>query len=249
MRVNDSFGGGHMADSALLEHESTAIQDQAKELAPELAEEAAELLGYSKLKQTVAARKGIRELSQVLLALDIQPLSPDSVEQYKAEAPDAAELTDVPEFFKRHRMLASIVLWLIPVGTIVSAIGIAGGLLISWKLGVASLVTIIVIFKKGCEFDDKLAALFPTWERVPLAQYPEEVPLYVLRMALAIKRRVPSAQFYIEQRARDPFLIVKCGEEEHYIEAWREPRFESRRQDFTIASGYATTVKASKKAG
>ena len=237
-----------MADLALLEHESIAIQDQTKELGPELAEEAAELLGYSKLKQTIAAQNGIRELSQVLRALDIQPFSHDSVERYKAEASDASELTDVPEFFKRHRKLASIVLWLIPLGTIVSAIGIAGGLLISWKLGVASLVSIIVIFKKGCEFGDKLAALFPAWERVPLAEYPEEVPLYVLRKALAIKKRVPSAQFYIEQRAKDPFLIVKCGEEEHYIEVWREPRFESRGQDINIASGYATTVKTSKKA-
>ena len=217
-----------MADLALLQHESIAIQDQTKELGPELAEEAAELLGYSKLKQRVAAKKGIRELSQVLQALDIQPFSRNSVERYKAEAPDAAELTDVPEFFKRHRKLASIVLWLIPLGTIVSAIGIAGGLLISWTLGVASLVSIIVIFNKGCEFDDKLAPLFSVWERVPLAEYQEEVPLYVLRKALDIKKRVPGAEFYVEQRAKDPFLIVKCGKEEHYIEVWREPRFEAQ---------------------
>jgi hypothetical protein len=43
-----------------------------------------------------------------------------------------------------------------------SGIGIAAGWFISWMLGVASLVGAIVILKEGCEFEDRLAALFPT---------------------------------------------------------------------------------------
>lgn len=215
-----------MANIRLLEREPIVIQDPTLELNLELAEEAAKLLGYAKLKQTVAAKNGIRDLSRVLRELDIQPFSRESVERYKAEAPDDADLTDVPGFFKRHRKLARIFLCLIPLWTILSAIGIAAGWFISWKLGLASLVGIIVILAKGCEFDDRLAALFPKWERAPLAQYQEEVPLYVLQKALGIKKRVPDAEFYIEQRAKDPFLIVKCGGEEHYIELWREPMFE-----------------------
>jgi hypothetical protein len=213
-----------MADRAFCKGESITVPDHTTELDLELAEEAARLLGYAKLKE-VAAQKGISRLSRVLKELDIQPFSRISVERYKAEEPDAAEV-DVPEFLKRHRKLARILLWFVPVWVIVSGIGIAGGWFISWKLGIASLAGVIVILMKGCEFDDRLAALFPMWERVPLAQYGEEVPVYVLHKAVDIKKQLPSAEFYVEQRAKDPFLIVKCGAEEHYIEVWREPGFD-----------------------
>ncbi len=216
-----------MADQALLERGLVAAEDRTTELDLELAEEATRLLGYSKLKQMVATKTGIRELSQVLEELDIRPFSRDSVRRYKAQVPDAAELTDVPEFFKRHRKLACLLLWLIALWAILSAIGIAVGWFLSWKLGIASVLSILVIFTKGCEFDDRLAALFQKWERLPLAEYQEEVPLYVLQKAVEIKKQLPAAEFYVEQRAEDPFLIVKCGEREEYIEAWREPRFEA----------------------
>lgn len=215
-----------MADLALVEGESITVPHHTTELNLELADEAARLLGYAKLKETVEAKKGISGLSRVLKKLDIQPFSHISVERYKAEEPDAAEV-DVPEFLKRHRKLARILLWFVPVWAILSGIGIAGGWFISWKLGIASLVGMIVILQKGCEFDDRLAALFPMWERVPLAEYEEEVPLYVLHKAVDIKKQLPGAEFYIEQRAKDPFLIVKCGAEEHYIEVWREAGFEA----------------------
>ncbi len=215
-----------MADRAL-QRSLIGIAHRTTELELELAEEAARLLGYSRLKRTVAAENEIRELSQVLEELDIRPFSRDSVRRYKAEVPDAAELKDVPEFFKRHRKLACLLLWLIALWAILSAIGIAVGWFLSWKLGVASVLSILVIFTKGCKFDDRLAALFQKWERLPLAEYQEEVPLYVLQKAVEIKRRLPAAEFYIEQRAEDPFLIVTCGEREEYIEAWREPRFEA----------------------
>ena len=104
----------------------------------------------------------------------------------------------------------------------------AAGWLISWQLGVASLTSILLLLAKGCELSDRLAALSPTWERVPLAGYQEDVPLHVLERAVAIKKQLPSAEFYVEQRAKDPFLIVKCDEEEYYVEVWQEPRFEAR---------------------
>jgi hypothetical protein len=215
-----------MADRGLLEREPVAIHDQAAQLNLELAEEAASLLGYTKLKKTLVAEKVIRELGKILDRLDIQPFSRDSVERYKAEEPNAAELTEVPEFFQRHRKLARILLRLIPVWGMLSMIGTAAGWLISWQLGIASLANILLLLAKGCEFDDRLAALFPSWERVPLPQYQEDVPFHVLEKAVAIKKLMPSAEFYVEQRAKDPFLIVKCGEEEYYVEVWQEPRFE-----------------------
>lgn len=89
-----------MADRTLLEHDPIAAQNQTLELNLEFAEETAEPLGYSKLKETLTRGKGVQEFSQVLKALDIQPFSHNSVGRYKAEQANAAELTDVPEFFK-----------------------------------------------------------------------------------------------------------------------------------------------------
>jgi len=51
---------------------SFTVPDHTTELDLELAEEAARLLGYAKLKE-VAAQKGISRLSGVLKELDIQP--------------------------------------------------------------------------------------------------------------------------------------------------------------------------------
>ena len=218
-----------MANQELLEREPIAVDDCTRELNLELADEAARLLGYAKLKRTLAAGKLSGELARVLRRLDIQPFSRDSVERYKSEQPDAVELVGAPEFFKRHRKLGRILLWLIPVWGLLSMIGIAAGGLTSWQLVIASLASILLLVAKGCEFDDRLAALFPTWERVPLSEYPEDIPLYVLEKAVAIKKQLPGAQFYVEQRARDPFLIVKCDEEEYYVDLWQEPRFDVSR--------------------
>ena len=215
-----------MANRKLPEREPIAVDDYTPELNLELADEAARLLGYAKLRKTLAADIG--ELAEVLNQLDIQPFSRDSVKRYKAEEPAAAELTDVPEFFRGHRKLARTLLCLIPVWGLLSMIGTAAGWLISWQLGVASLTSILLLLAKGCELSDRLAALFPTWERVPLAGYQEDVPLHVLERAVAIKKQLPGAEFYVEQRAKDPFLIVKCDEEEYYVEVWQEPRFEAR---------------------
>jgi hypothetical protein len=84
----------------------------------------------------------------------------------------------------------------------------------------------------------------PTWRLHALADYALPIPEFVLRKAVAIKRELPDAQFYVDQLAVDPFLIVcVAGEEladwnvnrasreldtetQAYIEVWDEPKFE-----------------------
>jgi hypothetical protein len=127
-----------MADRTLLEHDPIAPQSQMPELNLEFAEETAELLSYSKLKETLTRKKGFRELLQVLKELDIQPLSHNSVERYKAEQANAAELTDVPEVFKRHRKVARVLPSLIPWWVVLSAIDAGAGWLVSWAEGLGS---------------------------------------------------------------------------------------------------------------
>jgi len=86
----------------------------------------------------------------------------------------------------------------------------------------------------------------PTWRLTALADYALPVPEYVLRKAVALKRALPEARFYVDQLAVDPFLIVCVGAEDDdpadswtnvasrnldsethaYIEVWDEPKWE-----------------------
>jgi hypothetical protein len=81
----------------------------------------------------------------------------------------------------------------------------------------------------------------PTWRLTKLREYKQPVPEYVLAKAVSIKRELPEAEFYIDQLAVDPFLIVSLGpvkdswtnckrafdpETQAYVEVWDEPKFE-----------------------
>lgn len=52
----------------------------------------------------------------------------------------------------------------------------------------------------------------PTWRLTALADYALPVPEYVLRKAVAIKRELPDARFWVDQLGVDPFLIVSIGD-------------------------------------
>ncbi len=82
----------------------------------------------------------------------------------------------------------------------------------------------------------------PTWRLSPLEHYTQEVPTFVLRKAIEIKRELPAAKFYIDQLAIDPFLLVSLTDQPDwmhnrsrtldpemaaYIEVWLEPKFEA----------------------
>jgi hypothetical protein len=85
--------------------------------------------------------------------------------------------------------------------------------------------------------------VMPTWRLKPLRGMTDEVPMFALRKAVEIKRRLPQAEFYVDQLAVDPFLIVSLAplrdsvvnvtsrnldpEIAAYIEVWDEPGFEA----------------------
>jgi hypothetical protein len=88
----------------------------------------------------------------------------------------------------------------------------------------------------------KMAA--PTWRLKPLRGYAQPVPEHVLAKAVAIKKELPEAEFYVDQLAVDPFLVVTVAplpdpavnrptraldpETAAYVEVWDEPKFEGR---------------------
>lgn len=69
------------------------------------------------------------------------------------------------------------------------------------------------------------------WKRCSLSTYNRKVEPFILSTAIEVKKRVPAAEFFVEEvrvesKPYDPFLIVKLGEESYYIGVWDEPKFE-----------------------
>ncbi|MFB3814347.1 MAG: hypothetical protein ACE14L_09550 [Terriglobales bacterium] len=66
-----------------------------------------------------------------------------------------------------------------------------------------------------------------------LGDHDGQVPEYVLSRAVAIKEKLPAANFELDQlrveKEYDPFLVVSCGRERFYIDVWEEPNFERER--------------------
>jgi hypothetical protein len=86
----------------------------------------------------------------------------------------------------------------------------------------------------------------PTWRLAAIENYALPIPEFVLRKAVAIKKELPAARFYVDHLAIDPFLIVSMEQDdmedpntnlasrhldantEAYIECWDEPKFEGK---------------------
>ena len=82
-----------------------------------------------------------------------------------------------------------------------------------------------------------------TWRLTSLKNYAQPVPELVLQKAVEIKRELPEAEFFVDQLAVDPFLLVSLTgipdysrntpsrnldpETAAYVEVWAEPKFEA----------------------
>lgn len=73
------------------------------------------------------------------------------------------------------------------------------------------------------------------WATVPIEEYRQDIPDFVMRKAIQIKEKMPAAQIVIEEltakkervaRRYDPFLVAKFENEKYYIEVWNEREFE-----------------------
>jgi len=59
-------------------------------------------------------------------------------------------------------------------------------------------------------------------------QAAEDVPAFVLRKAIEIKRACPDVKLFVEalDETPDPFLIAELGRETYYVEVWDEKDFD-----------------------
>lgn len=122
------------------------------------------------------------------------------------------------------------------------------------KRALAQLEMEILDWKSVTAYKKQMAAHYetagkmrePTWRLTKLKEYKYPVPEFVLQKAVEIKKLLPEAEFYVEQLAVDPFLIVSLAplndfvsidfslkrigmdpETSAYVEVWSEPKFEA----------------------
>jgi len=164
--------------------------------------------------------------------LGICPLTRESVESYQK-----AELRRRVGFwgggYPRLRVLIGIALLM---ATIVAVFACW----ISWKdsgwavtiaLAFAA-VTAWLAFRHVANADDKASTL--SWQDRPFdVDYDLDVPEKSLAKAVAIKMRLPEAEFSIEELVEgntvfDPFLRVRLGKGDwHYVDVYAESKFEA----------------------
>ena len=88
--------------------------------------------------------------------------------------------------------------------------------------------------RRRTEEDDDDDEYTGRWMRVDIGDYEPPIPEFVLRKAVQIVEKVPIANVLVDYLVverkilPDPFLVVRVGTEEYYIEVWNEPVFESK---------------------
>jgi hypothetical protein len=165
-----------------------------------------------------ASRNHSSTLRDILATLDIVPLKPDWVAEYKQAKllemtcelrPSAAEEIENREYgsweeMELHRLQSETEHH--PYGDL--------PMIRFWRLP----------YGEHCY-------TYLRWVRVPLEEA-ANVPEFVMAKAGEITSSLPEATFTVEQlmserRLYDPFLIVSYGDESYYLEVWKEPVFES----------------------
>ena len=200
--------------------ETPTAPDEMQEIRLQLAEDSKKA-GYDFLWDILHAPRHVAELRQALRALDIQPFSSASVEEYKRQARKRLNWkANVACFIGWSLVLLSVFLFV--------NLLLYGDAL--WLLGYqASVVTgmLVLFFSHSARWN---------WQLVLLCSYRRPIPEFVLETACRISDRMPRATFSVEElvrdrRVSDPFLVVQAGtpdtvQEIFYVEVFDEPRFE-----------------------
>lgn len=242
-----------MANTSILERvpvclESSEITTDVVEKTGEselkqLARKASLKLGYYLLEETVddsavvqkqrefeektRISKENNELINALSKLDIVPFSKDSVESYKTQAVrDAKKMLGKLNTIKEILPIALILIAMLSFGSII-ILGILNNLGFISDLPISIALFTFVISMVGLSLLINLVKTL-VWTNTEIKNYQQPIPEFVLNKALQIKERVPSAQFFVEhlEEKHDPFLKVKHGNLDLYIEVWDEPKFE-----------------------
>ncbi len=180
-------------------------------------------LGYEVLAELDEQMK----LRTALDELGVSPFTDESVERYKhAAVADAGS-----EIAKGKALLA--VSW---IGATLSLVCFGPALLgwfVSWKVGLASLIGLIAGLVMVGSVAGTTVKEQASWNVTPLLGYGSQVPKDVLRLAVQLKKRLPSVELMVHElvqseRVLDPFLAARLGKTTYFVAVWDEPKFEAQ---------------------
>jgi hypothetical protein len=219
---------------------TTADLEHPKSPRAELAVQASEKLGYTRLANCTVTNAPLME---AMVNLDILPLKTSDVERYKkskerdgmwsghkmAIVAACSFAICVPVFSKLIVLTTTGTYSPIYVMTII-------GMILTALLGVLSLILGLV---HALDENQKGKKTIWRWQTASLVSYGGIVPDFVLNKALQIRDAYPDAQFmvtYLAEREEkepktlrvdpDPFLVVFNGKETYYLDVWDERDFE-----------------------
>jgi len=219
-----------------------------------LADDASAMFGYHELSRRVMEAKvkiNATPLQKVLRSLNIEPFSKESVEKYKKAKLQQVLESSSPVYYKHPRLYSFLEL------VLRVCMAFAGFCILF------SLITILADNTAQPEFKTTTKIIFFTsslgslllfaiiylvvpkrpelvWNLTSIGgggwgqEYKKEIPTFALMQMVAVKKRLPSALFFIDEivdpqsiRKTDPFLVVsdKDRTETFYIEVWLGPGF------------------------
>jgi hypothetical protein len=210
---------------SLLERVSETKESNLAELWGDLPGKAISLLGYDFLQK----HRDHMTLHNALNEADARPFTVESVEKYKKEV-----VKNANRFLFAHRH-AEKVLFIAGLSMLLSFGPAFLGWFVSWKVGLI-FATSLVGSLSACAFLTNFTQKSEgKWQITPLKGYAQPVPEFVIIQAVALKEKLPGAEFFVhefvqDKKVLDPFLAIQCAGEEHLIAVWNEPKFEAKQE-------------------
>lgn len=164
-----------------------------------------------------------RPLAQALTELGIQPFTRETVTAYKKEM--LQEVTKLHEFAEKFGRSGYEFEELRKWGMRFDINDAENFCIRFWRNSFYPPLCTVAWWERTLAYKRPIMYLFGGEDKL------NTIPDFAQSKASEIKDRVPDAEFYTESLQDtkyhyDPFLIVRFGDEEYYIEAWMEPGFE-----------------------
>lgn len=238
--------------AVLSNHSSLEDAKQFLHYTPEALKKESSRLAHHEVEKTVA---------DVLERLEIEPLDSKTVKAYQTYKVRQAYKTQSSAFVRYMHESANYsglakgerVVWIMTivmiVAVVVTAVAFAASdnnhpvpasvtqaLRVYWGFFLSAYCILMYARHKNA------ITITGQWLERGLSYYDEAVPEFALARAVAIKKELPSADFYVEQlevtevsvetrkHVPDPFMVMHYGTVKLYLDVWDEPKFEGRRQ-------------------
>ena len=189
----------------------------------ELAEKAANLLGYHAVKTHLQIEKvnTDAQIVDTIRELQIQPYANRSVEKYKNKVIRKYTFKNIPYYCLNGVQAAFFATLAAAIISGIANIWLSLGYTWAW-FGLAAVVCLATVLISE-NFVLKWKAV---WDFIPISEYDNVIPEFALQTAVDLKEKCPSVNLFIEELDIDPFLVAKLSSGQRiYLEVWNEPKF------------------------